>query len=61
MGCSTFSEYTVQPEISLAKINPAAPLDGVCLLGCGATTGMGAVMNTVVRLVSRPPTASEIP
>jgi len=46
MGCSTFSEYTVLPEISLAKINPKAPLEEVCLLGCGVTTGMGAVMNT---------------
>ncbi|GAD56653.1 S-(hydroxymethyl)glutathione dehydrogenase [Limimaricola cinnabarinus LL-001] len=46
MGCSTFSEYTVLPEISLAKVNPEAPLEEVCLLGCGVTTGMGAVMNT---------------
>ncbi|MBL4942325.1 MAG: S-(hydroxymethyl)glutathione dehydrogenase/class III alcohol dehydrogenase [Colwellia sp.] len=46
MGCSTFSEYTVLPEISLAKVNPKAPLKEVCLLGCGVTTGMGAVMNT---------------
>ncbi|EPJ46771.1 MAG: S-(hydroxymethyl)glutathione dehydrogenase/class III alcohol dehydrogenase [Osedax symbiont Rs1] len=46
MGCSTFSEYTVLPEISLAKINPEAPLEEVCLLGCGVTTGMGAVVNT---------------
>lgn len=46
MGCSTFSEYTVLPEISLAKVNPVAPLEEVCLLGCGVTTGMGAVMNT---------------
>ncbi|MCV2884850.1 S-(hydroxymethyl)glutathione dehydrogenase/class III alcohol dehydrogenase [Aestuariibacter sp. AA17] len=46
MGTSTFSEYTVLPEISLAKINPSAPLEEVCLLGCGVTTGMGAVMNT---------------
>ncbi|WP_339773235.1 S-(hydroxymethyl)glutathione dehydrogenase/class III alcohol dehydrogenase [uncultured Paraglaciecola sp.] len=46
MGCSTFSEYTVLPEISLAKVNPQAPLEEVCLLGCGVTTGMGAVMNT---------------
>ncbi|MCO7225960.1 S-(hydroxymethyl)glutathione dehydrogenase/class III alcohol dehydrogenase [Pleionea sp. CnH1-48] len=46
MGTSTFSEYTVLPEISLAKINPAAPLDKVCLLGCGITTGIGAVQNT---------------
>jgi len=46
MGTSTFSEYTVLPEIALAKINPAAPLDKVCLLGCGVTTGIGAVLNT---------------
>jgi len=46
MGCSTFSEYTVLPEISLAKVNPAAPLEEVCLLGCGVTTGMGAVTKT---------------
>lgn len=46
MGCSTFSEYTVVPEIALAKINKAAPLDKVCLLGCGVTTGIGAVVNT---------------
>lgn len=46
MGTSTFSQYTVVPEIALAKINPAAPLDKVCLLGCGITTGIGAVLNT---------------
>ena len=46
MGCSTFSEYTVLPEISLAKVNPKAPLEEVCLLGCGVTTGIGAVINT---------------
>jgi len=46
MGCSTFSEYTVLPEISLAKIHPDAPLEKVCLLGCGVTTGIGAVNNT---------------
>ena len=46
MGCSTFSEYTVLPEISLAKVNKSAPLEEVCLLGCGVTTGMGAVVNT---------------
>ncbi len=46
MGCSTFSEYTVLPEISLAKVNKEAALEEVCLLGCGVTTGMGAVMNT---------------
>lgn len=46
MGTSTFSEYTVIPEISLAKINKEAPLEKVCLLGCGVTTGLGAVANT---------------
>ena len=46
MGTSTFSEYTVLPEIAVAKINPKAPLDKVCLLGCGITTGIGAVLNT---------------
>ncbi|MEC8940500.1 MAG: S-(hydroxymethyl)glutathione dehydrogenase/class III alcohol dehydrogenase [SAR324 cluster bacterium] len=46
MGTSTFSEYSVLPEISLAKINSAAPLEKVCLLGCGITTGIGAVLNT---------------
>jgi S-(hydroxymethyl)glutathione dehydrogenase/alcohol dehydrogenase len=46
MGTSTFSEYTVLPEIAVAKISPKAPLDKVCLLGCGITTGIGAVLNT---------------
>lgn len=46
MGTSTFSEYTVLPEISLARVNKSAPLDEICLLGCGVTTGMGAVLNT---------------
>ena len=46
MGTSTFSEYTVLPEISVAKVDPTAPLEEVCLLGCGVTTGIGAVMNT---------------
>ncbi|MGL5303894.1 MAG: S-(hydroxymethyl)glutathione dehydrogenase/class III alcohol dehydrogenase, partial [Aeromonas sp.] len=46
MGTSTFSEYTVLPEIAIAKVDPAAPLEEVCLLGCGVTTGIGAVMNT---------------
>jgi len=46
MGTSTFSEYSVLPEISVAKINKAAPLEKVCLLGCGITTGIGAVLNT---------------
>ena len=42
MGCSTFSEYTVVAEVSLAKINPEANPEHVCLLGCGVTTGIGA-------------------
>lgn len=46
MGTSTFSEYSVLPEIAIANINKAAPLDKVCLLGCGITTGIGAVLNT---------------
>ncbi|MDZ7787355.1 MAG: S-(hydroxymethyl)glutathione dehydrogenase/class III alcohol dehydrogenase [Halofilum sp. (in: g-proteobacteria)] len=46
MGTSTFSEFGVVNEISLAKVNPEAPLDKVCLLGCGITTGIGAVRNT---------------
>jgi S-(hydroxymethyl)glutathione dehydrogenase/alcohol dehydrogenase len=46
MGTSTFSEYTVLPEISLAKISKEAPLEKVCLLGCGITTGIGAVIHT---------------
>jgi len=46
MGTSTFAEYTVVAEISLAKIDPKAPLEKVCLLGCGVTTGIGAVLNT---------------
>lgn len=46
MGTSTFAEYTVVPEISLAKVSKEAPLDKVCLLGCGVTTGIGAVLNT---------------
>lgn len=46
MGTSTFSNYVVVPEISLAKIRNDAPLDKVCLIGCGVTTGIGAVINT---------------
>jgi len=46
MGCSTFTEYTVVAEISVAKVNEKAPLDKVCLLGCGITTGYGAALNT---------------
>ena len=46
MGCSTFSNYTVLPEIALAKIRKDAPMDKVCYIGCGVTTGIGAVINT---------------
>ena len=46
MGTSTFSEYTVLPEIAVAKVSDKAPLDKICLLGCGITTGIGAVLNT---------------
>ncbi|WP_435104128.1 S-(hydroxymethyl)glutathione dehydrogenase/class III alcohol dehydrogenase [Arhodomonas sp. AD133] len=46
MGTSTFSEYTVLPEIAVAKVSKEAPLEKVCLLGCGITTGVGAVLNT---------------
>ena len=46
MGCSTFSNYTVLPEIAVAKVNPAAPFDKICYIGCGVTTGVGAVINT---------------
>jgi S-(hydroxymethyl)glutathione dehydrogenase/alcohol dehydrogenase len=46
MGCSTFSNFTVLPEIALAKVNPAAPFDKICYIGCGVTTGVGAVLNT---------------
>ena len=47
MGCSTFSNFTVVPEIALAKIRKDAPLDKVCYIGCGATTGIGAVIFTM--------------
>ncbi|WP_417582245.1 S-(hydroxymethyl)glutathione dehydrogenase/class III alcohol dehydrogenase [Pelagibacterium sp.] len=46
MGCSTFSNYTVMPEIAVAKIDSSAPFDKVCYVGCGVTTGVGAVLNT---------------
>jgi S-(hydroxymethyl)glutathione dehydrogenase/alcohol dehydrogenase len=46
MGCSTFSNFTVLPEIALAKIREDAPFDIVCYIGCGVTTGVGAVINT---------------
>src|SRR5579859_1729785 len=46
MGCSTFSEYTVLPEIAVAKIREDAPFEKVCYIGCGVTTGVGVVINT---------------
>ncbi len=46
MGCSTFANYTVVPEIAVAKIRADAPMDKVCYIGCGVTTGIGAVINT---------------
>src|SRR6266536_3320759 len=46
MGTSTFAEYTVMPEIALAKVNPEAPLERACLFACGLSTGLGAAMNT---------------
>ncbi|MCC0031880.1 MAG: S-(hydroxymethyl)glutathione dehydrogenase/class III alcohol dehydrogenase [Brucellaceae bacterium] len=46
MGCSTFSNFTVLPEIALAKVHPDAPFDKICYIGCGVTTGIGAVINT---------------
>src|SRR5918994_273548 len=46
MGTSTFAEYTVMPEIALAKIDPEAPFDRACLFACGLSTGLGAAMNT---------------
>ncbi|MAN72485.1 MAG: S-(hydroxymethyl)glutathione dehydrogenase/class III alcohol dehydrogenase [Henriciella sp.] len=46
MGCSTFSNFTVLPEIAVAKIDPEAPFDKTCYVGCGVTTGVGAVTNT---------------
>ena len=46
MGCSTFANYTVLPEIALAKVRKDAPFDKICYIGCGVTTGIGAVVNT---------------
>ena len=43
MGCSTFSNFTVLPEIALAKVRNDAPFDKICYIGCGVTTGVGAV------------------
>jgi S-(hydroxymethyl)glutathione dehydrogenase/alcohol dehydrogenase len=46
MGCSTFANHTVMPEIALAKVRPDAPFDKICYIGCGVTTGIGSVINT---------------
>lgn len=46
MGCSTFSNFTVLPEIAVAKVRPDAPFETICYIGCGVTTGVGAVINT---------------
>jgi S-(hydroxymethyl)glutathione dehydrogenase/alcohol dehydrogenase len=46
MGCSTFANFTVLPEIALAKVRQDAPFDVICYIGCGVTTGIGAVVNT---------------
>jgi S-(hydroxymethyl)glutathione dehydrogenase/alcohol dehydrogenase len=46
MGCSTFSNFTVLPEIAVAKIREDAPFQSSCYIGCGVTTGVGAVVNT---------------
>ena len=46
MGCSTFSNFTVLPDIAVAKVDPAAPFHKICYIGCGVTTGIGAVINT---------------
>ncbi len=59
MGCSTFSEYTVLPEVSVAVIPKEAPLEKVCLLGCGVTTGIGAVLNTA-KVEEAPPSPSSV-
>src|ERR1051325_6615735 len=46
MGCSTFANHTVLPEIALAKVRPDAPFDKICYIGCGVTTGSGGVLGT---------------
>lgn len=58
MGCSTFANFTVLPEIALAKVNPDAPFDKICYIGCGVTTGIGAVINTAKVESVRPPSSS---
>ena len=58
MGCSTFSNFTVLPEIAVAKVNPDAPFDKICYIGCGVTTGIGAVINTAKVERGRPRSSS---
>jgi S-(hydroxymethyl)glutathione dehydrogenase/alcohol dehydrogenase len=58
MGCSTFAEYTVMPEIALARVSPEAPLDRACLFACGLSTGLGAAMNTLTWLPGPPASCS---
>ena len=53
MGCSTFSNHTVLPEIAVAKVRDDAPFDKICYIGCGVTTGVGAVLNTAKVLARR--------
>ena len=62
MGCSTFANYTVLPEIALAKVRKDAPFDKICYIGCGVTTGVGAVVNTwsTVRFVLAISATSEV-
>jgi len=61
MGCSTFANFTVLPEIAVAKIREDAPFDKVCYIGCGVTTGIGAVINTAKVRRSRPVRSSSSP
>ena len=61
MGCSTFAEYTVMPEIALAKINPEAPLEHACLFACGLSTGLGAAINTAKVDPGHAPASSSAP
>ena len=61
MGTSTFAEYTVMPEIALAKIDPEAPLDRACLFACGLSTGLGAAMNTAKVEPGLAPASSSAP
>ena len=61
MGCSTFAEYTVMPEIALAKIDPEAPFEHACLFACGLSTGLGAAINTAEGASPARPASSSAP